>query len=161
MVSARDIGASAGGVPALGIVDAHGGRSAAPRRKVLLVEDNRDNANAIAELLRVHGYDVQMADSVATALKEAENGFDVLVSDIGLPDGTGRDLMHRLGSRGGVRGIALTGYGTDADIRQNAEAGFTRHLTKPVDPDELLAAIGDLTAGDGEAVEQPASRRGG
>jgi CheY-like chemotaxis protein len=129
--------------------------------KVLLVEDNRDNATAIAELLRIHGYVVDVAYSVAAALQEAKKGFDVLVSDIGLPDGTGRDLMHQLGSRGEVRGIALTGYGTDADVRQNTQAGFSRHLTKPVDPDELLAAIADLAGGNGQSVKSPARRRRG
>jgi len=136
---------------------------AAPRpTKILLVEDNRDNATAIAELLRVHGYQVDVAGSVADALREATNGFDVLVSDIGLPDGTGRDLMQQLGTRsGGVRAIALTGYGTDTDVRKNADAGFARHLTKPIDPDDLLAAIEDLAGGNGNSAESPASQRSG
>jgi hypothetical protein len=113
-------------------------------RRVLLVEDNRDNAAAIAELLRTYGYDVEVADSVASAVDKAAGGFDVLVSDIGLPDGTGRDVLRRLGV-GTARAIALTGYGTDADVRKNAAAGFARHLTKPVDPDQLLAAIESVT----------------
>ena len=113
-------------------------------RRVLLVEDNPDNAAAIAELLRVHGYRVEVADSVAAALRVAQNGFDILVSDIGLPDGTGRDVARQLVATRHLPAIALTGYGTDDDIRSNTEAGFTRHLTKPVDADQLLAAVGEL-----------------
>ena len=112
--------------------------------RILLVEDNRDNATAIAELLRTHGYRVEVADSVAAALRVAEKGFDVLVSDIGLPDGNGRDLVRQLVAKRRVPAIALSGYGTDDDIRSNTEAGFTRHLTKPVDADQLLGAIGEL-----------------
>jgi CheY-like chemotaxis protein len=113
--------------------------------KILLVEDNRENAVAIAELLRVEGYEVTVADSVASALEKADAGFDILVSDIGLPDGSGRDLMRELSARRPVRGIALTGYGTDEDLRLNSDAGFAAHLTKPVDPDKLIALIGDFT----------------
>jgi PAS domain S-box-containing protein len=129
-------------------------------RKVLLVEDNRDNAAAITELLRAHGYEVNVAGSVAAAVEEARKGFDVLVSDIGLPDGTGRDLVRHLRADGAVRAIALTGYGMDADVRSNTDAGFVRHLTKPVDPDALLAAIDDVGEPDGELpAEPPATRR--
>ena len=125
------------------------GHAALPagQARVLLVEDNRDNGSAIAELLRAHGYEVELAESVHDALGKAKGGFDVLVSDIGLPDGNGRDLMRRLAAERPVRAIALTGYGSDDDVRSNSDAGFSRHLTKPVDPDELLAAIHDLAAG--------------
>ena len=83
-------------------------------------------------------------NSVAGALRAAQKGFDVLVSDIGLPDGTGRDLVRQLVSQRQVPAIALTGYGTDDDIRSNAEAGFTHHLTKPVDAERLLGVIAEL-----------------
>jgi CheY-like chemotaxis protein len=98
-------------------------------RKILVVEDNMDNATALAELLQVHGYAVSVAGSVQDALNRAHEGFDVVVSDIGLPDGTGRDLIRALGRERPVKGIALSGYGADADVQRNAEAGFTRHLT--------------------------------
>jgi CheY-like chemotaxis protein len=112
--------------------------------KVLLVEDNRDNAAAIAALLHLEGYEVEVADSVADALQKAERGFDILVSDIGLPDGSGRDLMRRLCAGRAVHGIALTGYGTDEDVRLDTEAGFAAHLTKPVDPDKLMELLADF-----------------
>ena len=102
---------------------------------------------AIAEVLRIHGYEVRVAGTVAEGIKLAAEGFDVLVSDIGLPDGTGRDLMKQLCERQPVKGIALTGYGMERDIDRNAGAGFARHLTKPVDPRDLLAAIGELARG--------------
>jgi DNA-binding response OmpR family regulator len=66
-----------------------------------------------------------------------------VVSDIGLPDGSGLDLMRELGQRWGLRGIALSGYGTEDDVRRSREAGFLQHLTKPVTPRALEAAIRD------------------
>jgi CheY-like chemotaxis protein len=113
-------------------------------RTVLLVEDDTDNASAIADVLRIHGYAVRVGGTVAEGLVLADEGFDVLVSDIGLPDGTGRDLMRQLSTRKPVKGIALTGYGMERDIERDKEAGFTRHITKPVEPTELLAAIDEL-----------------
>src|SRR5262249_61949813 len=110
-------------------------------RRVLAGEATPDNAAAIAELLRVRGYRVEVADSVASALRVAQNGFDILVSDIGLPDGTGRDLARQLVATRHLPAIALTGYGTDADIRSNTEAGFTRHLTKPGGAHPPLAPV--------------------
>ena len=109
-------------------------------RTVLLVEDNADSANAIAELLRVHGYDVKVADSVEQALQFADQA-DVVVSDIALPDGTGHDLMQQIRARRPIRGIALSGYGSHDDMRRSSDAGFERHLVKPVDPQLLLDAI--------------------
>ena len=58
--------------------------------------------------------------------------FDLLVSDIGLPDGSGLDVMNYLRARHGTRGIALSGFGQDEDIRRSEDAGFEMHLTKPV-----------------------------
>jgi two-component system CheB/CheR fusion protein len=115
----------------------------ARRTKVLLVEDNDDSAAAMAEFLRLHGYDVRVAGSVREALALLE-GTDVLISDIALPDGTGHDLMRSVGTHRGVRGIALSGYGTPEDKRRSADAGFARHIVKPIEPDELLAAIEKL-----------------
>ena len=67
--------------------------------------------------------------------------FDMIVSDIGLPDGTGLDLMRKVKKVGRVPAIALTGYGMDEDVRRSREAGFTTHMTKPIDFTKLEAMI--------------------
>jgi signal transduction histidine kinase/CheY-like chemotaxis protein len=119
---------------------------------ILLVEDHLDTAEAMADLLRAFGFHVSVASSVAgglalaeerQALEEREPGarIDLLVSDIGLPDGSGLDLIRALGERWGIRGIALSGYGTEEDVQRSREAGFLRHLTKPVTPRVLEAAV--------------------
>jgi CheY-like chemotaxis protein len=121
-------------------------------RRILLVEDNPDNATAISEYLRLRGYEVRVAGSVATALQMAAEGFDVVVSDIGLPDGSGQDLVRKLRENGAVAAIALSGYGTRSDVMRTREAGFHRHLTKPVDPDELIDAIERVAAERGSRL---------
>ena len=74
------------------------------------------------------------AHSVAEGLSiAANNEFDVLISDIGLPDGTGLDLMRQLRAKRPVMGIALSGFGMEEDIRRSKQAGFVAHLTKPLD----------------------------
>ncbi|HEX5759651.1 MAG TPA: ATP-binding protein [Thermoanaerobaculia bacterium] len=116
---------------------------------ILLVEDHADTAEALAELLRGLGHRVTTAASVERALAAAATaarqgnggGIDLVVSDLGLPDGSGYDLMRELAARYGLRGIALSGYGMEEDVRQSREAGFERHLTKPVDLRSLEAAI--------------------
>jgi PAS domain S-box-containing protein len=122
------------------------GPAASSARRILLVEDDTDNATAIAELLRLQGYGVRVAASVEAAVREAAQGFDVLVCDIGLPDGTGRDVVRRLRTENPVPSIALTSYGMDRDVEENRAAGFMRHLTKPVDPEQLIVAIEEVAA---------------
>jgi PAS domain S-box-containing protein len=112
--------------------------------RLLLVEDHADTAEAMADLLRDFGFQVTVAGSVTAALAAAEGaqgGIDLVVSDLGLPDGSGLDLMRTLSSRYGLRGIALSGYGMEEDIRHSREAGFERHLTKPVSPQTLVEAL--------------------
>jgi PAS domain S-box-containing protein len=109
-------------------------------RRILLVEDHEDTLRILSRLLRQWGYAVTTAGNVKTALDRAsEVRFDLLVSDLGLPDGSGLEVARRL--RGRVRGIALSGYGTDEDIRASLEAGFSEHLTKPVSIQTLRAAV--------------------
>ncbi|HEX8914480.1 MAG TPA: response regulator, partial [Humisphaera sp.] len=109
---------------------------------VLLVEDHPDTASALARLLKLFGHDVQVADSVASAIQVIESHpFDVLVSDIGLPDGSGLDLMRHVRRRLAIRGVVLSGFGMEEDVRRSLEAGFLEHLTKPVTPDDLNDAI--------------------
>jgi PAS domain S-box-containing protein len=117
---------------------------------VLLVEDHPDTAEALAELLRSRGYQVSIGSSIAEGLALADalgaagarpGGIDLVVSDLGLPDGTGLDLMRELVRRHGLSGIALSGYGMEEDVRKSHEAGFRKHLTKPVDVRALEEAI--------------------
>jgi CheY-like chemotaxis protein len=90
-----------------------------------------------------------VADDLATALEEVTHRpFDLLVSDLGLPDGSGTDLMQELRRRGHrLPGIALSGYGREEDIRRSREAGFEAHLTKPTNPDRLAQTIAAVLDG--------------
>ena len=105
-----------------------------PPIRVLLVEDHADTAKALSRLLAVSGYAVGMAGSVASPLKlAAAEPFDrVMVSDIGLPDATGFELMRLVRQQFALKGIALTGFGQDDDLAKSREAGFADHVVKPV-----------------------------
>ncbi|HWE97027.1 MAG TPA: ATP-binding protein [Tepidisphaeraceae bacterium] len=118
------------------------------RPRLLLVEDHADTARVLAMLLKRSGYPVQLAHNVADALElAAAESFDLLVSDIGLPDASGYDLMSQLRDRYQMRGIALSGYGMEEDMRRSHEAGFADHVVKPVNFADLEAVIQKLTNG--------------
>jgi len=119
-------------------------RSTSERRSVrlLLVEDHEDTNRSLTRLLRRRGYDVYPAYDVRSALDlAATKQFDVLVSDIGLPDGSGTDLLKALRAKGEVLGIALSGYGMEEDVRRSRDVGFSHHLVKPVDLNKLDSII--------------------
>jgi PAS domain S-box-containing protein len=119
-----------------------GHHSAAGHLRVLLVEDHPDTREVLARLLETANYAVKTASSVAAALQLADaERFDVVVSDLGLPDGTGYDLMKQLRDRHGIKGIALSGYGMDQDQRRSREVGFLDHVVKPVNVSQLVAVI--------------------
>jgi len=127
------------------------GRQPAPAAplRILLIEDHPDTASALADLLKMIGHRVTIAGSIAQALDEAaraDGALDLVISDLGLPDGSGHDLMRELAGRYGLGGIALSGYGMEEDIRQSREAGFGRHLTKPVTLAALEVAIAEAAA---------------
>jgi CheY-like chemotaxis protein len=110
--------------------------------RVLLVDDHEDTNRSLTQLLRRRGYHVQPAHSVQSALEAAaRERFDVLVSDIGLPDGSGIDLMQKLKNDHPIFGIALTGFGMEDDLRRSHDVGFAHHLIKPVDLNRLDALI--------------------
>lgn len=114
----------------------------APGLRILLVDDHEDTLRAMSRLLSRLRHRVTTAASVGAALSAASAGeFDLLISDVGLPDGTGLDLMRELLRRRPIRGIALTGYGTASDVEQTLAAGFEAHLTKPIDLERLEALI--------------------
>ena len=114
-----------------------------PELHILLVEDHADTAQAMAALLNALGHRVTVAGSIAEAMAAAELAapIDLVVSDLGLPDGNGQDLMRELIRRYGLRGIALSGYGMEQDLRKSREAGFERHLIKPIDAEVFKATI--------------------
>jgi CheY-like chemotaxis protein len=100
--------------------------------KVLLVDDNAETLRTIAMVLRSSGFDVRTAESVESAFEALRlEHFNLLVSDIGLPDGSGLDIMRHCRDNLGLKGIAFSGYATDYDLRSSQEAGFAHHLAKP------------------------------
>ena len=119
--------------------------------RILFVEDHDDTARVISLLLRKAGHTVRRAAAIAAAKELAESeSFDLLLSDLGLPDGSGHDLMRYLVARGrSLPAIALSGYGTAADIKESMQAGFLDHLVKPVTfatLENALARLGSSTA---------------
>jgi two-component system, chemotaxis family, CheB/CheR fusion protein len=115
-------------------------------KRILLVEDHGDTATSIKMLLEASGYEVEHAGDAAQALRALDStGFDLLISDLGLPDKSGLDLMTGLRQRGNdIKSIALSGYGREDDVRRSQEAGFFRHLTKPVDADALMETVSKM-----------------
>jgi CheY-like chemotaxis protein len=118
--------------------------------RILLVEDHGVTAQMIQIVLTSDGHMVETAGDVATALELAEkHAFDLLLSDLGLPDGSGHDLMRQLRERGQkFPGIALSGYGQEEDIERSREAGFAAHLTKPASREGVVEVIASVTAGE-------------
>jgi PAS domain S-box-containing protein len=117
-------------------------QASGPKTCVLLVEDHSDSREMLANVLGALNYMVRTATSVQSALElAAVERFDIVVSDLGLPDGTGWELMTQLRDRYGVKGIALSGYGMGEDQQRSREAGFLGHVVKPVDPRQLAALI--------------------
>jgi signal transduction histidine kinase len=116
--------------------------------RVLLVEDHKDTALAMSRLLGLMGCQVNLADSISAAVGTAAHvPFDLLLCDLGLPDGSGLELMRQLRSRAvkPFKAIAISGFGMEEDLRATREAGFNDHLVKPVNLVELKAAMQRIT----------------
>ena len=117
------------------------GKSCKPTT-ILLVEDNPDSLSALTMSLSLLGYEVRPANSLRTALAAAgHEGYDLIVSDLELGDGTGLELLSLLGPGRSVPAIALTGYGSEEDRKMCLEAGFEMHIVKPVQTRQLSEAI--------------------
>jgi len=112
------------------------------------VEDHDSTREVLARILRRSGHTVHTAATVRDALILAETAapLDVVISDLGLPDQTGFDLMREIKAKYGVPGIALSGYGMDEDVRLAREAGFTAHLVKPVSLEQLRGHLDNIVA---------------
>ena len=96
----------------------------------------------MSRLLVRLGYEVKTAGTVSSALDAfGRDAFDLVISDIGLPDGSGLELMRQLRRQRAVRGIALSGFGMEEDVRKSREAGFMVHLTKPINFQKLESVI--------------------
>ena len=122
---------------------------AAKHRKILLVDDHEDTCVGMKMLLERRGYRVRTAHSVQQALEvAAAEEFELLISDLGLPDGTGYELMETLRQkRPGMPGVALSGFGMESDIEHSRNAGFTEHLIKPINLERLDTILKSVFAG--------------
>jgi len=113
--------------------------------RILLVEDHEDTRNIFYLILEQKGHHVLAAGTAHDALRLAqEHSFDLVISDLGLPDQSGMELMRQLHGTYGLPGIAVSGYGMEEDVARSRESGFRYHLTKPFDParlDDLIAAV--------------------
>src|SRR6476660_8271680 len=119
-----------------------------PSADILLVEDHEDTARALRRMLENAGYQVGYASTLASARDlAAKRRFQLVISDLGLPDGSGLDLMNQLRHSGQVNGIALSGFGADCDVAAAKAAGFAEHFTKPVDWERLRHTIRRLLNG--------------
>lgn len=126
--------------------------------KILLVEDHADSAYIMERMLSRKGFDVSTCRDIQSAKKTIQTGsFDVLVSDLGLPDGSGLELMRHIRAAGhSLPAIALTGFGMESDHINTTQAGFNHHLLKPVDVNQLESLITRLIE-NSNAASQHAS----
>jgi len=114
-------------------------------RRVLVVDDHQDTCIGMKRMLERRGYEITVAYSAEQAVEKVRTqDFDLLISDIGLPDRSGYDLMRELRHSKGLPGIALTGFGSEHDITEARAAGFSEHLTKPINFERLEEAIQNL-----------------
>ena len=118
--------------------------------RILLVEDHEDTRTAMERHLRDLKHKVHSARSAHEALELAsQHEFDLVLSDLGLPDKSGLELMSKLRDRFGLRGIAISGYGMKEDIERSHESGFIYHLIKPIDPNRLSDVIREIATPGG------------
>jgi signal transduction histidine kinase len=110
--------------------------------RILLVDDHQDTCAALEKLLVRRGHLVAATQNIRSAMEAAvRNKFDLLISDIALPDGSGMDLMMQLCAISKIPGIAISGFGNNSDIERSLQAGFSEHLIKPIKLENLQAAI--------------------
>lgn len=155
-ISARSDGAEAGATFTIELSTVAGqgvaGSSEAPttqpwrKLRILMVEDHEHTSLVMSRLLRRSGHEVVTANTVESAIEVLRSTkLDLLVSDLGLPDGNGFQVMRELAKRSQAKGIAVSGYGMDEDLAQSSAAGFSAHLTKPISAEELTQTIKEVT----------------
>ena len=117
----------------------------ARHRRVLLVDDHHDTCIGMKRMLERRGYEITVAHSADQAVEKVRTqDFDLLISDIGLPDRSGYELMREVRLNKNLPGIALSGFGTEQDVNQARAAGFSEHLTKPINFERLEKTIQNL-----------------
>jgi PAS domain S-box-containing protein len=133
--------------PAIAASTSNGGEPGKERSlQVLIVDDHADTREILSRLLTRCGHKVATVDCAHGALNFLDSRrFDALISDIGLPDSTGYELVRQAKQRQPVKGIALSGFGTEQDVRRSREAGFDYHLTKPVTFQDLRKLLQKIT----------------
>ncbi|MGC1321383.1 MAG: ATP-binding protein [Candidatus Udaeobacter sp.] len=129
------------GAAALGRNNGLGGKTSKPLR-ILLVEDHKDTRRTLSRLLTHFGHNVVTAGNVEGAIDIMSSGnLDAVLCDIGLPDGSGYEVASQARAKGGIKTIALTGFGTEQDVQRSKEAGFDFHLVKPINFQELRTVL--------------------
>src|SRR5215471_13793559 len=117
----------------------------ARHRRVLLVDDHHDTCIGMKRMLERRGYEITVAHSADQAVEKVRTqDFDLLISDIGLPDRSGYELMREVRLNKNLPGIALSGFGTEQDVNQARAAGFSEHLTKSINFERLEKTIQNL-----------------
>jgi two-component system CheB/CheR fusion protein len=112
------------------------------RLRILIVEDDDETANMLKDVLDHDGHLFDVVHTVTEARAQADRAWDVVISDLGLPDGSGFDVAEQFASAvPPPRLIALSGYGKETDLEASGRAGFERHLVKPIDLDQLRSAL--------------------
>jgi signal transduction histidine kinase len=125
------------------------GATVASHRRVLLVDDHHDTCLGMKRMLERRGYQITIAHSAEQAVEKVRTQeFDLLISDIGLPDRSGYELMREVRLNKHLPGIALSGFGSEQDVNQAREAGFAEHLTKPINFERLEKTIQSLLSSD-------------
>src|SRR5216117_2394007 len=129
------------GSAAIGLNRRVGGKTSKPLR-ILLVEDHQDTRRTLSRLLTHFGHNVVTADNVEGGIGiMSSDNIDVVLCDIGLPDGSGYEVAAQARAKGHIRAVALTGFGTEEDVRRSKEAGFDFHLVKPINFQELQTVL--------------------
>ncbi|HEY1084839.1 MAG TPA: ATP-binding protein, partial [Prosthecobacter sp.] len=130
--------------------DAKPSANGSPSLRILIVEDHEATKTMMARLLKLGGHQVTLASTVGEAhASYLASVFDVVISDLGLPDGNGLDLMRQMQQVRPVQAIALSGYGMEDDVRRSREAGFFAHLIKPVSIVELRRLLDQMASSAG------------